>query len=153
MLIAALKTLFDRDLYRLQQEIEAYQTEETLWRTAPGISNPAGNLCLHLLGNLNTYIGAELGHSGYIRHRDREFSARDVPRTELLAGITATRRAVEAALTPLHDDQLTNEYPIVVFEAPTSLGYMLMHLTTHLTYHLGQINYHRRLLDQNPSGH
>lgn len=149
MLITILKTLFDRDLHRLQQEIEAYQNEEALWHTAPGINNPAGNLCLHLLGNLNTYIGAELGHSGYIRHRDQEFSARDVPRAELLAGISATRLAVEAALTPLHDDQLANEYPIVVFEAPTSLGYILMHLATHLTYHLGQINYHRRLMDQN----
>ena len=149
MLITILKTLFDRDLHRLQQEIEAYQNEEALWLTAPGISNPAGNLCLHLLGNLNTYIGAELGHSGYIRHRDQEFSARDVPRAKLLAGISATRLAVEAALTPLHDDQLANEYPIVVFEAPTSLGYILMHLATHLTYHLGQINYHRRLMDQN----
>ncbi|GAB3876978.1 hypothetical protein GCM10028824_35900 [Hymenobacter segetis] len=151
MLIAILKTLFDRDLAKLQQEIEAYQTEEFLWRTAPGISNPAGNLCLHLLGNLNTYIGAALGHSGYIRHRDLEFSARDIPRAELLAGIAATRRVVEAALTPLQDDQLATEYPLVVFEAPTSLGYMLMHLTTHLAYHLGQINYHRRLLDSHLS--
>lgn len=153
MLVATLKTLFDRDLNKLQQEIETYQTEEALWRTEPGISNSAGNLCLHLLGNLNTYIGAELGHSGYIRHRDLEFSARDIPRVELLADIAATRRVVEAALTPLQDGQLANEYPLVVFEAPTSLGHMLMHLTTHLAYHLGQINYHRRLVDKNLSGH
>lgn len=151
MLITILKTLFDRDLHKLHQEIEAYQTEEALWHTEPGISNSAGNLCLHLLGNLNTYIGAELGHSGYIRHRDLEFSARNIPRAELLAGITATRRVVEAALAPLQDEQLATEYPIVVWEAPTSLGYLLMHLTTHLAYHLGQINYHRRLVDKHPS--
>jgi uncharacterized damage-inducible protein DinB len=153
MLIDILKTLFDRDLNKLSQEIEAYQTEQALWHVEPGISNPAGNLCLHLLGNLNTYIGAELGHSGYVRNRDLEFSARNVPRTELLAGIAATRRVVEAALTPLQDEQLATEYPIVVFEAPTSLGYMLLHLTTHLAYHLGQINYHRRLVDKNPSSY
>jgi uncharacterized damage-inducible protein DinB len=148
MLVAVLKALFDRDLNKLQQEIQAYQTEQALWRTEPGISNSAGNLCLHLLGNLNTYIGAELGHSGYIRDRDLEFSACDVPRAELIARIAATRRVVEAALTPLTEDQLAHEYPIVVWDAPTSLGYLLVHLTTHLTYHLGQINYHRRLLDK-----
>ncbi|MCC3153290.1 DinB family protein [Hymenobacter sp. BT770] len=152
MLVAVLKTLFDRDLNKLSQEIEAYQDENALWRTEPGISNSGGNLCLHLLGNLNTYIGAELGHSGYVRHRDLEFSARDIPRTELLAGIAATRRVVEAALTPLADEQLAAEYPVLVFEARTSVGYMLMHLATHLTYHLGQINYHRRLLDKNLPG-
>jgi hypothetical protein len=151
MLIAVLKALFDRDLNKLSQEIEAYQDEEALWRIEPGISNSGGNLCLHLLGNLNTYIGAELGHSGYVRHRDLEFSARGVPRTELLAGIAATRRVVEAALTPLTDDQFAAEYPALVFEAPTSVGYMLTHLAIHLAYHLGQINYHRRLLDGNSS--
>ena len=151
MLVEVLKTVFDRDLNKLHQEIEAYQTEQALWRTEPGISNSAGNLCLHLLGNLNTYIGAVLGRSGYIRNRDLEFSARDVPRAELLARIAETRRVVEAALTPLTDDQLAHEYPIIVWEAPTSLGYLLMHLTTHLTYHLGQINYHRRLLDKSLS--
>ena len=149
MLVDILKALFDRDLSKLSQEIEAYQTEQALWRIEPGISNSAGNLCLHLIGNLNTYIGAELGHSGYIRNRDLEFSARNVPRDGLLAGIAATRRVVANALTPLQDDQLATEYPLVVFEAPTSVGYMLMHLATHLTYHLGQVNYHRRLLDKN----
>lgn len=148
MLVAVLKTLFDRDLNKLYQEMEAYQTEQALWRIAPGISNSAGNLCLHLLGNLNTYIGAELAHTGYIRNRDLEFSAQHIPRAHLLASISATRRVVEAALTPLSDAQLATQYPVVVWEAPTSLGYLLLHLTTHLTYHLGQINYHRRLLDK-----
>ncbi|WP_201979877.1 DinB family protein [Hymenobacter rubidus] len=147
MLAAILKNLFDRDLNKLSQEIEAYPNENALWRIEPGISNSGGNLCLHLLGNLNTYIGAELGNSGYIRHRDREFSDRYVPRPELLAGIATTRRVVEAALAQLADEQLAAEYPVVVFESPTSVAYMLMHLATHLTYHLGQINYHRRLLD------
>jgi uncharacterized damage-inducible protein DinB len=148
MLADALKTLFNRDLNKLYQEIEAYQNEQDLWCIAPGISNSAGNLCLHLLGNLNTYIGAELAHTGYIRNRDREFSARDIPRAELLAGIAATRRVVDAALTLLSDAQLAIQYPVVVWETPTSLGYLLLHLTTHLAYHLGQINYHRRLIDK-----
>lgn len=148
MLVAALKTLFDRDLNKLYQEIEAYQTEQALWRIAPGIRNSAGNLCLHLLGNLNTYIGAELAHTGYVRNRDQEFSAQNIPRAHLLASITATQLMVVAALTPLPDAQLATQYPVLVWEAPTSLGYLLLHLTTHLAYHLGQINYHRRLLDK-----
>ena len=148
MLPDSLKTLLERDLHQLRQEIEAYQEEQALWRVAPGISNSAGNLCLHLLGNLNTYIGAQLGHSGYVRHRDLEFSAKDVPRAELLAGIDETRRVVAAALAAVSDAQLAAEYLTSVFEAPAPLAQFLVHLAGHLTYHLGQINYHRRLLDK-----
>ena len=50
-------TSFNRDLKRLHKEIEAYTDEAVLWQKAEGISNPAGNLCLHLVGNLNEYIG------------------------------------------------------------------------------------------------
>lgn len=147
MLVDILRTLFDRDLHQLCHEIEAYQDERALWRVAPGIANSAGNLCLHLLGNLNAHIGAALGHSSYVRHRDLEFSARDVPRAELLAGIDATRRVVAAALTAMSAEQLAAETSTAVFEGPKPLAYLLVHLATHLTYHLGQINYHRRLLD------
>jgi uncharacterized damage-inducible protein DinB len=148
MFVAVLQTLFARDLAKLSLEIKAYQHEHDLWRRAPGISNSAGNLCLHLLGNLNTYIGAELAHTGYVRNRDWEFAAPYVPRAELLSGIATTRRVVAEALANLTDAQLATEYPLLVWEEPTSLGYLLQHLTTHLAYHLGQINYHRRLLDQ-----
>ena len=147
MLVATLQTLFDRDLNKLRQEIEAYRREEAIWLAEEGISNSAGNLCLHLLGNLNTYIGAGLGHSGYIRNRELEFSRKDVPRAELVAGIEATRLVVATALAQLPDEQLSQEYPLLVFENKTSTAYMLTHLATHLAYHLGQVNYHRRLLD------
>ena len=147
MLIDALRTIFARDLNKLTQEIEAYHHEKALWRTAPGISNPAGNLCLHLVGNLNTYIGAELGHTGYVRHRDQEFALRDIPRAELLRQVAETRVVVDAALARLPAAQLDAEYPLLVFEAKMTTGYFLVHLATHLGYHLGQINYHRRLLD------
>jgi uncharacterized damage-inducible protein DinB len=147
MFVTVLHTLFERDLAKLSLEIEAYQHEPALWRTAPGISNSAGNLCLHLLGNLNTYISAELAHTGYVRNRDWEFAAPYVPRAELLAGIATTRCVVAEALAGLSDAHLAAPYPQLVWEAPTSVGYLLQHLTTHLAYHLGQINYHRRLLD------
>ncbi|GAB3583256.1 DinB family protein [Hymenobacter daeguensis] len=147
MLLAVLRSLFDRDLRKLHQEIEAYQNEAAIWRVEKSIPNPAGNLCLHLVGNLNTYIGAVLGHSGYVRHRELEFSQRDVPRAELLASIEATRQVVAATLARLPDEQLGQEYPVLVLETPLSTGHFLTHLATHLAYHLGQVNYHRRLLD------
>ena len=111
------------------------------------ISNSGGNLALHLVGNLNAFIAGEIGKSGYIRQRDQEFGLRDVPRSELLKMIEDTKLAVDSALEHMDPSLLEKEYPIVVFKEPISYLLFLMHLTTHLTYHLGQINYHRRLLD------
>ena len=147
MLIQTLQSLFDRDLKRLRAEIEQYKDEEKIWHFENQISNSAGNLCLHLIGNLNTYIGAQLGQTGYIRDRDLEFSAKNVPKIELLSKIDETIHVVGETLKKLNGDALEKEFPIVVFEKKTSTEYLLVHLTTHLSYHLGQINYHRRLLD------
>lgn len=149
-MLQTLKSLFSRDLKKLRREIELYQNEEKLWIAAPGITNPAGNLCLHLVGNLNTYIGAVLGNTGYVRHRDLEFSLRDVPRSELLQKVDDTLDVVLNSLDKVSEEQLQEEYPMLVFDERTSTEYFLAHLTTHLTYHLGQINYHRRLLDTKP---
>ncbi|MDB5153727.1 MAG: DinB superfamily protein [Mucilaginibacter sp.] len=148
MLQKTLKTLFNRDLSKLKKEIESYRNEKAIWLIDKEIANSAGNLCLHLIGNLNTYIGAELGKTGYTRQRDFEFSLKDVPRTELIIKIEDTLGMVEAVLSNLKDEQFETEYPILVFENKTSTEYFLIHLTTHLAYHLGQINYHRRLLDK-----
>ena len=146
-MIETLKTLFNRDLTKLKLEIESYQNENLIWYTGKNISNSAGNLCLHIIGNLNTYIGAQLGETNYIRNRDLEFSSKDIPRALLIAQIEATIQTVNDALHLIRDKDLKNEYPLLVFEAKTSTEFLLIHLTTHLAYHLGQINYHRRLLD------
>lgn len=147
MLIQILKTLFRRDLERLWQEIDAYKDEAKIWYVEKAIANSAGNLCLHLVGNLNAYIGAELGKTGYVRHRELEFSLKDIPKTELLSKIDETIQVVEQGLSTLTDEQLQQEYQLLVFHEKTSTEYFLVHLATHLTYHLGQVNYHRRLLD------
>lgn len=147
MLVETLKMLFNRDLNRLKSEIELYQNESDIWKIQKGISNSAGNLCLHLVGNLNTYIGAEFGKTGYIRNRALEFSLKDIPRVELITKIEETIVVVDNALNNVSEDELKMEFPILVFENKTSTEFMLIHLTTHLAYHLGQINYHRRLLD------
>lgn len=148
MIISILQSLFERDLKRLKTEIELYGNEKSLWLIDKGISNSAGNLCLHLIGNLNAFIGAELGNSGYVRHRDLEFSTKDVARTELLEKIDATIEVVKKSLATVTQIQLEADYPIMVFKEKIPTGLFLVHLVTHLNYHLGQINYHRRLLDE-----
>lgn len=146
MLIETLKSLFDRDLNKLKLEIESYQNESQVWAIDKNISNSAGNLCLHLIGNLNTYIGAEIGKTGYIRNRELEFSLKDVPGSELIEKIENTILVVNKALDTLTETDLEAIYPLVVFEKEMTTGFFLIHLSTHLAYHLGQINYHRRLL-------
>lgn len=146
MLIDTLKKLFNRDLNNLINEIEQYTTEADIWVIRGQINNSAGNLCLHLVGNLNTYIGKELGGTQYIRNRDLEFSAKNIPREELIRMIKNTIEMINQVLDNLDEKILQTEYPILVFEKMTSVEYLLVHLTTHLTYHLGQINYHRRLI-------
>lgn len=147
MLKQTLKTLFRRDLEKLREEIDSYQDESKIWHLEKNIPNSAGNLCLHLVGNLNAFIGAEIGKTGYIRQRELEFSLKDIPKSELLKKIDDTIVVVDAALDTLTDEKFNEEYPIIVFKEKMKTGTFLIHLTTHLTYHLGQINYHRRLLD------
>jgi uncharacterized damage-inducible protein DinB len=148
MLTGTLKILFTRDLNRLRNEIEQYENEENLWKAEGLIANSAGNLCLHLVGNLNTYIGKEIGNINYVRNRELEFSAKNVSRKELLGKIDHTIEVVNTSLDNLDESSLAQEYPVLVFHQKTSTEYLLVHLATHLAYHLGQINYHRRLIDK-----
>ncbi|PIF43771.1 uncharacterized protein DUF1572 [Chryseobacterium sp. 52] len=147
MIIESLRSLYSRDLNKLRTEIESYQNENALWKTDKNISNSAGNLCLHLVGNLNNFIGTELGKTGYVRNRELEFSLKDVPKAELIEKVIATAAMVDSVLSNLTYEDLEKEYPLIVFEDKMTTGYFLIHLITHLDYHLGQINYHRRLLD------
>lgn len=147
MNITELISFFERDLNRLIVEIESYKNEQNIWRIEKNISNSAGNLVLHLIGNLNTFIGKEIGHTNYVRNRELEFSQKDVPRSELIVNINNTLQIVKNSLNSLTEEDLKKDYPILKFEEITSTEYLLVHLTTHLTYHLGQINYHRRLIE------
>ncbi|UOV00115.1 DUF1572 domain-containing protein [Chryseobacterium daecheongense] len=146
-MIESLKSLYTRDLNKLSTEILSYNNEKAIWSVDENISNSAGNLCLHLVGNLNHFIGAILGNSGYVRNRDFEFSLKNIPRPELIEKIDRTLDIVTKTLDKLDEDDLKKEYPLVVFESKMSTEYFLIHLLSHLDYHLGQINYHRRLLD------
>lgn len=147
MLIETLKTIFSRDLLKLKSEIELYKDEKNIWITDKGIANSGGNLCLHLIGNLNTYIGKEIGKTNYVRNRDLEFSQKDVARTELINKIDETIEVVQDALSQMSEEELSKEYHLLVFDKKMSTEFFLIHLVAHLSYHLGQINYHRRILD------
>jgi uncharacterized damage-inducible protein DinB len=147
MLKNSLIELFERDLQKLKTEIDLYKDEDNLWVVKEGISNSAGNLCLHLIGNLNHFIGATLGNTGYVRHRDDEFSLKNIPRQDLVMNIENCILIVKTTLLKLTDDDLVKDFPLEKHGTIVSTTNMLMHLYGHLTYHLGQINYHRRLLD------
>ena len=147
MLKEILPAIFERDLRKLIDEINLYKDEDKLWAVQEGISNSAGNLCLHLIGNLSHFIGAALGHTGYVRHRDDEFSLKNIPRQDLLINIENTILIVKKTLSELKDEEFEKDFPLQVFGRPDKTSFMLVHLAAHLNYHLGQINYHRRLID------
>ncbi len=149
MIKETLKSIFHRDLEKLKMEIESYVDEDDLWRIDKDILNSAGNLCLHLIGNLNTYIGAKLGRTQYVRKRALEFSLKNIPRIELLTKIKDTMAMIDKTLDHLPEADLQAPFPVHIGEEERSIEYVLVHLSTHLTYHLGQINYHRRLLAPN----
>ncbi len=145
--IKSLKALFERDLGILKKELMAYENESELWIVEGAITNPAGNLVLHLCGNLKHFIGAVLGGSGYIRERDREFNDKNVSREAMATNIDETLEVVLKTLDSLDDADLDKIYEVRVFnDKPITTHIFLLHLSGHLTYHLGQINYHRRLL-------
>jgi len=146
MLRKVLIELYERDLGKLKDEIGQFADESDIWKTSEGITNSAGTLCLHLTGNLKHFFGAVLGGSGYIRDRDAEFTSRNIPRLEMLADIDDALDVVRSTLAGLTEDDLDKPYPIEVYGHPMTTGYFLTSLTTHFNYHLGQINYHRRLI-------
>jgi len=144
--ITTIAAIIERELRTLRAQIEACSDERDLWRVAPGIANPPGVLAAHLVGNLQHFIGARLGGTGYVRDRDAEFARRDRSRAELLAAIDETRGVVRATLAALPEHELDADYPDVIGGVRVTTGDLLVHLISHLAYHLGQIDYHRRLL-------
>lgn len=150
MLSATLATLFKRDINRVIDELSLYTNENDIWCVKSGISNSGGNLVLHLLGNLNTYIGKEIGKTGYIRNRDLEFSLKNVPRANLIEQLKMLLKVIDQSLANLSDEDMRKDYPIAVLnDTISTTEFFLLHLLGHLNYHLGQINYHRRLISGN----
>ncbi|HRI21128.1 MAG TPA: DinB family protein [Panacibacter sp.] len=142
-----LPLLFQRDLEKLKLEISSYTNEEDIWAVRENITNSGGNLCLHLTGNLKYFIGKMLGGIAYERDRDKEFTDKNIPVTLLLSALDETSAAVKQTLENLTQEDLLKPFPSKVLGYEMTTGYFLLHLYGHLNYHLGQINYHRRLLN------
>lgn len=138
------RQLVVRELTSLKREIAAYPDDASVWALPPGIANSAGTLALHCAGNIQHFIGSRLAGTGYVRNRDLEFSQRDVPRSEILSELD---RAIAAA-EKIHE-RASSGLP-AVFPDPfggkqVHTDVMLVHLAAHLAYHVGQVDYHRRL--------
>jgi len=146
-MIDELITIYKRDLEKLKHEIAAFQSEGNIWKSVGTTSNSAGNLALHLIGNLNHYIGNVLGHSGYVRNRSAEFTAKEIPADKILSDIDEVSDVVIQTLQNLNEKDLAADFPVEVFGTTVKTTFMLIHLTTHLSYHIGQINYIRRVLE------
>lgn len=144
--------ILGRDLDALADQLGSYPDDESVWRTGGTTRNSAGTLAVHLVGNLEHFVGAVLGSSGYVRDREREFAERDVPRDEILRRIAHCQEVVVSTLGGMPDDEMARPYP---GRTPPSLDgasthLFLLHLTGHLSWHLGQVDYHRRLLVEGP---
>ncbi len=148
--IASLGAVLLRELTSLRQEVEAYPSDADLWTLVPGIANSGGTLALHLSGNIQYFIGAILGASGYVRNRDLEFSTRGLPRAEVARKVDDAIAAVQQTFRKLGPADLAAEFPEAVGKMHYNTGDWLTHLVSHLAYHLGQVDYHRRIVTGSP---
>ncbi|HEV8197704.1 MAG TPA: DinB family protein [Gemmatimonadales bacterium] len=148
---ASIGAMLVRELNSLRLEIEAYPTDADLWAIVPGIVNPGGTLALHLSGNLQHFVGAVLGGSTYVRNRDAEFSTRGLSRVEVVQRVDDAISAVQTTFKSLEPSDLAAEYPEPVAKMRLNTGDFLTHLASHLAYHLGQVDYHRRIVTGSPA--
>ena len=146
MSISSLKQLYLFELDNLTKEINAYTNEENIWLKKSGINNSAGNLCLHIIGNIHHFLGATIIKNGYLRNRDEEFNLSGVPRTQLLQSIEELKQVVTQVFDSLSEGDLEKTYPFD-FMGSNTTDFYLSRFLAHLSYHLGQISYHRRILE------
>lgn len=146
--LKTLNTLFQRDLDKLIAELEAYD-ERHLWQVKEGVINSGGNIALHLNGNLQHFIGTVLGETGFVRERDKEFSSKDVPVRNIIQDVNVTKKVIEdTLLNKLVTSNLDDIYPVKIRPEEFKVGAFLFHLYGHLSWHLGHINYLRRMIVQ-----
>ena len=143
----ALSAFYERDIEKLIDELNLFRDENNIWKIGGSVKNSSGNLVLHILGNLNHFIGATLAGTGYVRNRDHEFIQTGVERTELIDRLEQTATLVKETIEALTPDQLEKEFPYEINQVKTSTRNMLLHFLLHLNYHLGQVNYLRRIIE------
>ena len=151
-LSSELTRFFLRELACLRRELEAYPDEDLIWHVPSGAPNSSGTLALHLSGNIQHYIGAILGGNDYARDRDAEFTTRGLSRADLLDHVAAAERTVSAILPQIHDSSLTEPFSEPMRGVTLSKREAFLHVAMHLAYHIGQVDYHRRLVTGDSSG-
>jgi uncharacterized damage-inducible protein DinB len=141
-----LAAVFRRDLTKVVQQLQAFPDGPVLWQLAPGVTNSAGNLALHLEGNLREFIGRQLGAVAYQRRREQEFASKGVRANELITRLEDVAELIPRVVASLSDEALAAPYPSQIVGGYASTQQFLLHLLGHLNYHLGQIDYLRRFL-------
>ena len=144
MFIEPIHRIMIRELQGLKSELLAYQNEGDIWRSVPGLPNTAGTIGLHVAGNLQHFVGAQLGDSGFVREREAEFSRRDVSVAEIVGEIDQTIAALDETFASLEEAAMDRPFPQEIAGVRPTVGEYLVHLLSHLAYHLGQVDYHRR---------
>ena len=147
MLNSTLANFYERDIRKLIEEVNLFKIEENLWKTEGSVKNSCGNLVLHIIGGLNYLVGATLAQSGYVRDREHEFLRKGVERQVLVAQLEELIPMINKTVTALTEEDMGAEYPIFFDKPKTSISYVLVQLSLHLNYHLGQVNYLRRILE------
>ncbi len=147
MLNNILANFYERDIRKLIEEINLFKNEENIWRTAGSVKNSCGNLVLHIIGGMNYLIGTTLAQTKYVRNREQEFIQKNIDRNELVEQLEALILMINQTLNALTAEQMEAEYPIFFDKPKTSVTYVLVQLLVHLNYHLGQVNYLRRVLE------
>ena len=147
MLNNTLANFYERDIRKLIEEINLFKSEEDIWRTAGSVKNSCGNLVLHIIGGMNYLIGTTLAHTKYVRNREQEFIQKNIDRNELVQQLEALILIINQTLNALTAEQMEAKYPIFFDKPKTSVTYVLVQLLAHLNYHLGQVNYLRRVLE------
>jgi hypothetical protein len=149
MLLDDLQAIFLRDIAGVERELALYPDEASIWKVLPGMPNSAGNIILHLAGNLQHFFGATLGHTLYVRDREAEFTKRNVSRLELQKELEAARTGVKAGFANLTENRLSQPYAVKITDTQFTTQLALLQLLSHLAYHLGQLDYHRRTVTGN----
>lgn len=135
-----------RELEAFKRELALFPDDASVWTTVPGITNSAGNLALHVAGNLQYFIGTVLGRTGYVRNREQEFGRRSGARVEINAELDAAIAVVRNVLPGISEERLNQDFPEAVMGSKFRTGTFLVHLVAHAGFHLGQAGYLRRVV-------
>jgi len=147
MLNNLLATFYERDIRKLIEEVNLFGNEDNLWRTYGSVKNTSGNLVLHIIGGLNYLVGTQLAQTGYVRNREQEFTSKGVKRENLVGGLEELIPMINKTLNAFTQEDMEAEYPLIFDDMKVSNSYVLLQLLLHLNYHLGQVNYLRRMLE------